>query len=148
MGLLCFIIILFRRTWCLPWGDNLWCSEQFRNRVFGGTRYIRCGDFQRLDKCSSGDSVTFVQFSCLYWKNWYRLSSISSFAGPADDNPDFSGAGDESTEAKVTSDRRRKHVVITRRFVPLSGRQPSPVEFGSRTWSRALLEQAFDDSND
>ena len=52
-----------------------------------------------------------------------------------------------STEAEVRHMRRRKHAVITRRFVPLSGQEPGPVEFRSRERSRELLEQAFDDGN-
>ena len=43
--------------------------------------------------------------------------------------------------------RRRRQAVITHRFVPLSGQEPGPVEFGSRERSRELLDQAFDDGN-
>ena len=53
-----------------------------------------------------------------------------------------------STEAEVRQKRRQKRVVITRSFVPLSGKQPGPVEFGSHERSRKLLEQDLDDGND
>ena len=52
-----------------------------------------------------------------------------------------------STEAEVRHKRRRKHAVITRRIVPLSGQEPGAVEFGSHERSRLLLEQAFNDGN-
>ena len=70
-----------------------------------------------------------------------------SFPGTSGDVSCFSGAGDVSTEAEVRHKRRREDAVITRRFVPLSGQEPGPVEFGNREWSRELLEQAFDDGN-
>ena len=44
--------------------------------------------------------------------------------------------------------KRQERAVITRCFVPLSGQQPGPHEFGSRERSRELLEQASDDGND
>ena len=72
-----------------------------------------------------------------------------SISGAAGDVPCFSGADDVLTEAEVRQKRRRKHAVITRRFVPLSGQEPGPiVEFGSHERSRELLEQAFNDGND
>ena len=49
-----------------------------------------------------------------------------------------SGAGDVSAETQMRHRRRQKHAVILRRFVPLSGQQPGPVEFGSHEWSREL----------
>ena len=70
-----------------------------------------------------------------------------SFSGAAGDVSCFSGAGDVTTEAEVRHKRKRKHTVITRRFVPLSGQEPGPVELGSRERSRDLLEPAFDDDN-
>ena len=70
---------------------------------------------------------------------------VSLFAGGAGDVPCFSGAGNASTEAEVRHKKRRKHAVITRRFVPLSGQEPGPIEFGSRERSKKMLEQAFDD---
>ena len=70
------------------------------------------------------------------------------FPGPAGDVPYFFKAGDVSTEAEVRHNRRRKHAVIIRRFVPLSGREQGPVDFGSHERSRELLEQAFSDGND
>ena len=70
-----------------------------------------------------------------------------TFPGPAGDVPCFSASGDLSTEAEVRQKTRRKHAVITRRLVPLSGREPSPVELESRERSRQLLEQVFDDDN-
>ena len=63
-----------------------------------------------------------------------------SFAGAAGDIPCFSGAGDVSTEAEVRHKRRRKHAVITRRFVPLSQAQLS-LELTSgaeKNWNRPL----------
>ena len=71
-----------------------------------------------------------------------------SFPGAAADLRCFSGACDVSTEAEVRHKRRRKHAVITRRFVPLWGQAPGPVEFGSHERSRKLMEQALHDSND
>ena len=52
-----------------------------------------------------------------------------------------------ATEAEVRHKRRQKHDVITRLFVPLSGREPSQVELESRERSRQLSEQVFDDDN-
>ena len=52
-----------------------------------------------------------------------------------------------STKAELRHMRRRKHAVITRHFVPLSGQEPNPVDFGSHERSRVMLEQAFDDGN-
>ena len=74
---------------------------------------------------------------------WFRFP----FPGAASDGPCFSRAGDVSTETEVRHKRKRRQAVITRRLVPLSGQEPSPVEFGSRERSRELLEQAFDDAN-
>ena len=71
-----------------------------------------------------------------------------SFPGTAGDVPCFYGAGDLSTEAEVRHKRRQTHAVITRCFVPSSGQQPGPVEFGSCDRSRELIEQAFDDRTD
>ena len=59
----------------------------------------------------------------------------------------FLRAGDVSTEAEVRHKKRRRQAVIIRRFMPLSGQEPGPVEFGSRERSRELLQQAFDDGN-
>ena len=70
-----------------------------------------------------------------------------SYPDAASDGPCFSGAGDVSTEAEVGHNMRRRQAVITRCFVPLSGQEPGPVEFGSRKRSRELLQQAFDDGN-
>ena len=70
-----------------------------------------------------------------------------SFPGATGDVSCFSVAGDVSTETEVRHKRRREDAVIARRFVPLSGKEPGPVEFGNREWSRELLEQAFDDGN-
>ena len=70
------------------------------------------------------------------------------FAATTGDVQGFSGAGELSIEAEVRHMGRRKHAVITRRFVPLPGQEPGPVEFGSHDWSRKLLEQAFDDGKD
>ena len=66
-----------------------------------------------------------------------------SFPGPSVDVKGFSGAGDLSTEAEVRHGRRQKHVVITRRFVPLSGQHPGSVDCGSHERSRELFKQAF-----
>ena len=52
-----------------------------------------------------------------------------------------------STEAEVRHMRRRKHAVITRRLVPLSGEEPCHIGSGSLERSREMLEQAFDDGN-
>ena len=71
-----------------------------------------------------------------------------SFLGPIVDVERFSGAGDVLTEAEVRHKRRQKHAAITRRFVPLSGQQTGPVEFGSHERSRELLEQTFEDGID
>ena len=70
-----------------------------------------------------------------------------SFAGAAGDVACFSGAGDVSTEAEVRYKRRRKHTVITRRFVPLSGQEPGLVDFECHERIREMLEQAIDDGN-
>ena len=70
------------------------------------------------------------------------------FPVAASDAPCLSGAGYVSTEGEVRHKRRRKHAIITRRFVRLSGQEPSLVKFGSRQRSRELLEQGFDDDND
>ena len=90
----------------------------------------------------------FRQVCCINMLCFGKLGTIRfcfSFPGAASDGPCFSGPGDVSTEAEVRNKRRRKQAVITRRFVPLSGREPGPVGFGSQEWSRKLLEQAFDD---
>ena len=76
------------------------------------------------------------------------LFCVFFFAGEAGDVPCFSGAGDVSTKAEVRHKRGRQQAVITRRFVPLSGQEPGPVEFGSHERSREMLEQAFDDGYD
>ena len=70
-----------------------------------------------------------------------------SFLRAASDGPYFSDAGIISAEAEVRHKRRRRQAVITRRFVPLSGQERGPVDFGGRERSRGLLEQAFDDGN-
>ena len=61
--------------------------------------------------------------------------------------PCFSGVGVVSTEAEGWHNKRLRQAVITRRFVPLSGQEPDPVEFGSLERSRGLLEQTFEDDN-
>ena len=75
-----------------------------------------------------------------------RLSLIcpASFSVAASDGPCFSEAGDVSTEAEARHMRRRRHAVITRRLVPLSGQESGPVDVGSHERSRVMLEQAFD----
>ena len=73
---------------------------------------------------------------------------LGSFPGQARSVQCFSGACDVSTEAEVRHKRRRKHAVITRRFVPLTGQQPGPVKFRSHEWNKELMEQAFDYGND
>ena len=82
---------------------------------------------------------------CSFFGNSGTVYYGLSFAGAAGDVPRFSGM---STEAEVRQKRRRKHVVNTGRFVPLSGQEPGPVESGSNKRSRKILEQAFDDGND
>ena len=67
---------------------------------------------------------------------------------PTGDVQCFSGAGDVSTETEVKQKRRQKRAVTVRLFVPLSARQPSPLEFGSYERCTDLLEQAFCDGND
>ena len=92
----------------------------------------------------------FHQVCCINVLCFGKLETIRfcfSFPGAASDGPCFSRAGDVSTEVEVRHKRRRMQAVITRRFVPLSGQEPGPVGFGSREWSRELLEQAFDDGN-
>ena len=42
----------------------------------------------------------------------------------------FSGAVDVSMEAELRHERRRRSVVITHGFVPLSVQKPGPFEFG------------------
>ena len=85
--------------------------------------------------------------SVLYFGKFTTIHYELSFPGAASDGPCFSEAGDVSTEAKVRHMRRRKEAVITRRIVPLSGREPGPVDVRSHERSRVMLEQAFDDGN-
>ena len=126
----------------------MWCFVQFRNRICSGAFYVRRGGCWRCDRCSHGNSVKFGAWLCLVLANWRPFVTFRSFPGAAGDVTGFSRAGDVSTEAEVRHKRRQKHAVITRRFVPLSGQQPGPVEIGSRERSKETLEQAFDDDND
>ena len=71
-----------------------------------------------------------------------------SFPDAAIYDPYSPEVDDVSTEAEVRHMRRRKHAVITRRLVPLSGEEPCQIGFGSREQSGEMLEQAFDDGND
>ena len=70
-----------------------------------------------------------------------------SFPGATSYGPCLSEAGDVSTEVELRHMRRRKQAVITRRFVPLSYREPGSYDVGSHERSRVMLEQAFDDDN-
>ena len=83
----------------------------------------------------------------LYVGKLWTICFGLSFTGATGYAPCFSGASDVSTEAEVRHKRRRKHALITSRFVSLSGQVPDPVDFGSHERSRELLEQAFDDGN-
>ena len=85
--------------------------------------------------------------SVLYFGKFATIHYKLSFPSAASDGPCFSETGDVSTEAEVRHMRRRKQAVITRRLVPLSGQEPSPVDVGSHERSRVMLEQAFDDGN-
>ena len=85
--------------------------------------------------------------SVQYFGKFATIQNELSFPGAASDDPCFSEAGDVSTEDEVRHMRRRKHAVIRRRFVPLSGQEPGPVDFGSHERSRVMVEQAFDDGN-
>ena len=126
----------------------MWCSVKFRNRICSGVLYVRGGSCWRFDRCSHGNSVKFVASLCSVFGELGTICYGFSFPSATGDVLFFSGAGHVSTEADVRHKRRRKYAVITRRFVPLSGQEPDPVEFGIREWSRELLEQVFDDGND
>ena len=89
----------------------------------------------------------FVASMCSTFGKFATFRYELSFSGAASDGPCFFAAGDVSTEAEVRHMRRRKHAVITRRLVPLSGQEPDPVDSGSHERSRVMLEQAFDDGN-
>ena len=91
--------------------------------------------------------MRFVASVCFTVGKFATIQYDFSFPGEASDDPCFSEAGDVSTEAEVRHMRRRKHAVITRRLVPLSGQEPRPVDFGSHERSRVMLEQAFGDGN-
>ena len=125
----------------------MWCSVQFRNRICGGSA-LR--PKKTLLALRQGLPWKFSQIRSIIVLGFGKLGSILNgflFPGAAGDVPNFSGAGDVSTETEVRHKRRRKHAVIARRLVPLSGQQPGPVEFGSRERSRELFEQAFDAGN-
>ena len=85
--------------------------------------------------------------SVLYFGKFATVHYELSFQGAASDVPCFSETDDVSTEAEVRYKRRRRQAVITRRLVPLSGQEASPVDVGSHERSRVMLEQAFDDGN-
>ena len=85
--------------------------------------------------------------SVLYFGKIATIHFELSFPGAASDGSCFSEAGDMSTEAEMRHMRRRKQAVITRRLVPLSGREPGPVDVGSHERSRVMLERAFADGN-
>ena len=54
-----------------------------------------------------------------------------------------------STDVETDGQSRGRHIVVTRSLVPLAGRPQHdvPEAFHSRSRSRELLEQAFDDGN-
>ena len=85
--------------------------------------------------------------SMLYFGKIAIMDYELSFTGAVSDGPGFSEAGDVSREAEVRHMRRRRQAVITRRPVPLSGQEPSPVDVGSHERSRVMLEKAVDDGN-
>ena len=87
-------------------------------------------------------SITVLDFG-----KFATIQCELSFPGAASDGPCFSEAGDASTETEVRHTWRRKQAVITRRLVPLSDEEPSPVDAGSHERSRVMLEQVFDDGN-
>ena len=110
--------------------------------------YVRSECCWRFDRFFHGNSFKFFSIIVLSFGKLGTFYYSFFFAGAAGDVPCFYRAGNMSTEAEVRHKRRRKHAVITLRFVPLSGQEPGPVEFGSHERSRELLEQAFDDGND
>ena len=89
----------------------------------------------------------FCSISVLYFGKLGTIRFCFPFPGAASDGPCPSGAGDVSTEAELRHKKSRRQAVITRRFVPLSGQEPGPVEFGNRERSKELLEHAFVDGN-
>ena len=100
-----------------------------------------------LRRVLHGNVVKIVASVCSTVGKFATIQYEFSFPHAASEGPRFSEASDMSTEAEVRHMRRRKHAVITRRLVPLSGQEPGPVDFGSHERSIVMLEQAFDDGN-
>ena len=73
-------------------------------------------------------------------------SHLCSFSGPIEVPAVEFGERDISTKAETRRQRRSRSARITRRLVPLARSASASIEFLRRDHSRAMLEQAFDDS--
>ena len=71
------------------------------------------------------------------------------FLGDADTIPAMSGTEEVSTGVETDGQLRGRHIVVTRKLVPLAGgpQHDVPEAVHSRKRSRELLERAFDDGN-
>ena len=126
----------------------MWCSVHIRNRICTVVLYVRGGGCWRFGRCSHGKTVKVVASLCLvlailgpfviFCSSPFQLVMFNVSPGLAVCRP----------EAEVRHNGRHIHAVNKRRFLPLSGQQPGPVDLGSHERSRELSEQAFDDGND
>ena len=72
-------------------------------------------------------------------------SHLCSFSGPIEVPIVDFGEGDISTEPETRKQMRSGSARISRRLVPLARSASASIDFSGRDYSRALLEQAFDD---
>ena len=74
-----------------------------------------------------------------------RQSHLCSLSEPIEVPAVEFGEGDISTKAEMRRQRRSRSARISCRLVPLARSASASVDFSGRDYSRALLEQAFDD---
>ena len=100
-------------------GATVHAPMDYESSMYCSTCCIR-GDLGQFDFCSFSDpiEVPAIQF----------------------------GEGDISPEAEMRRQRRSRSARISRRLVPLARSASASIDFSGREHSRALLEQAFDDS--
>ena len=72
-------------------------------------------------------------------------SHLYSFSGSIEVPAVEFGEGNISTEAETRRQSRSRSARISRRLVPLARSASASIDFYGRDYSRALLEQAFDD---
>ena len=117
----------------------MWRSVQFRNRICSGALRVRGRGCWRFDRCSHGNSVTFIASLCSFLA--YKWPSILVFVFQVQPVMLHVSPGPARYQLKQKWGAREDEDRPSLNFVPLSGQQPGPVGLGKRERRRGMLEQ-------